>query len=438
MAKDTLLREAIADAEQLRNAAIANARAALEETFSPELSSMISRRLRTEMEDKTSGDGHGSEEGGETDHSVVSTHEQKTLTSSGINAVDNKMPAAGARTSSDIDNPDQEVDKMGEATVPHDGHDPEGEDVTRRKSTHDAKGNLHKEHGNHFATAQRAHSDAMYEDDDEDEFDLDFGDEDELDMEDPMGDGPLGPDDGLDGLGDDEFDLDFGDEDEDEVDLDLEAIIRELEAAVRGNDEFEIEEDISNAARKISARQTMDQEPAGAPEGQPRYVKLGEDVEEEVDLDEILREMDVEDEFGVDEVSQLQAENVELKRNLKEHRDVVRFLKDRINEMGVLNGKLLYTNKLFKKYNLNSGQKLRVVETFDRTNSLREVKLVYATLSEAFTGSPAKAVKSKLVKEGLASRSVGSTRPKTPEAQVINEGDALVRRFQELAGITQR
>ncbi len=45
-----LLREAIADAEAVRQTAIENAKLSLEETFTPQIKSMISRRLRAEAE----------------------------------------------------------------------------------------------------------------------------------------------------------------------------------------------------------------------------------------------------------------------------------------------------------------------------------------------------------------------------------------------------
>ena len=163
-----------------------------------------------------------------------------------------------------------------------------------------------------------------------------------------------------------------------------------------------------------------------------------ENVEE--DLEEILREIDVNgpvnDVNHFAKVESLQTENAELKRNLKEHRDVVRFLKDRIQEINMLNAKLLFTNKLFKEYNLNSGQKMHVVETFDRATTLREVKLIFTTLAETYAGAPVsksnKTVKN--ITEGLASKPIGSTKPKSSQA-LIEAVDPQVDRFRKLAGI---
>ena len=74
----------------------------------------------------------------------------------------------------------------------------------------------------------------------------------------------------------------------------------------------------------------------------------------------------------------------ELKSSLEEHRSVIEELRGKLNEVNLLNAKLLFTNKLFRKYGLNNDQKMKVVEQFDRASNLREVKLVYSTLGESF------------------------------------------------------
>ena len=48
---DDLLREAIADAKSVRETALANAKIALEEAFTPRLQSMLSKKIQAEMED---------------------------------------------------------------------------------------------------------------------------------------------------------------------------------------------------------------------------------------------------------------------------------------------------------------------------------------------------------------------------------------------------
>ena len=123
-------------------------------------------------------------------------------------------------------------------------------------------------------------------------------------------------------------------------------------------------------------------------------------------------------------------EKESLKSDLAEHRKVVRYLRSKLTEVNLLNAKLLFTNKLFRSFPMRNEDKLRVVETFDRARSLREVKLVYSTLAESFGGS----VKTKIKEnKGSASKAVGSTKPKTKK--ILKEGSELKDRFQKLAGI---
>ena len=132
-----------------------------------------------------------------------------------------------------------------------------------------------------------------------------------------------------------------------------------------------------------------------------------------------------------------------MKKELSEYRSAVVYLRDRINEVNLLNAKLLYTNKLFKQASLNNEQKLKVIESFDLTKSVREAKLVYATLAESFNfggkktveAAPKKVVSQtvKTITEGLASKTVASTKP--TKAAVLTEGAVMANRFQKLAGI---
>jgi dGTP triphosphohydrolase len=86
---------------------------------------------------------------------------------------------------------------------------------------------------------------------------------------------------------------------------------------------------------------------------------------------------------------------------------------------------------------MTNEQKVKVIETLDRTKSVREVKLVYSTLAENFkyTSSTSKANK-KSITEGIASKAVKSTKPAQAAAkQVIAESADFSARFKKLAGI---
>lgn len=133
-------------------------------------------------------------------------------------------------------------------------------------------------------------------------------------------------------------------------------------------------------------------------------------------------------------------ENETLKTQLREAYETITYVKGQLNEINLLNAKLLYTNKLFKEYNMNNEQKMRIVEMFDLSKNVREVKLTYANIAESlnFGGTDmrkkvtASNASVQSITEGLASKPVGSTKP---SKQVITEGSEMVTKFQRLAGI---
>lgn len=163
--------------------------------------------------------------------------------------------------------------------------------------------------------------------------------------------------------------------------------------------------------------------------------EVNEEDDKDIDLEEILKALSE----GDDDVDEEEAEKKDeaiskLTSELNEHRNVVKYLRSKLNEVNLLNAKLLFTNKLFRAHGLNNEQKLKVVETFDRAKNLREVKLVFSTLAESFGSKTAK--QSKPIKEskGSASKAVASTKPKS-SPQVIEEGFDMKKRFQKLANI---
>ena len=113
-----------------------------------------------------------------------------------------------------------------------------------------------------------------------------------------------------------------------------------------------------------------------------------------------------------------------------------------LNEVNLLNSKLLYVNRIFKSNSLDDSQKLRVVETLDKAGSVKEAKLIYETIKDSFNISKdTKKVRTprKNIKEGLgmASKASGISRTKrtAPKRAVINESDNMISRFQKLANI---
>ena len=155
-----------------------------------------------------------------------------------------------------------------------------------------------------------------------------------------------------------------------------------------------------------------------------------EEAEEEVDIKEVLRALREEEaEESMEEAEEAAAEEEVAETKLREAYAVIQFLRSKINEVNLLNSKLLFSNKLFRKHSLSESQKMTVIENFDRASSLREVKLVFATLSEAL-----KTVKgtTKQIKESFASKSIASTRP---SKNILTEGDVMATRLRKLAGL---
>jgi len=198
-------------------------------------------------------------------------------------------------------------------------------------------------------------------------------------------------------------------------DMDLEEIIRELESS-------EDSEDTMDEGDDEMMDEADDEEMT---EADDEMMDEGED--EEIDIQEVIRALREEDEEPVKEAED--EEKKEMEENLQEAYKVIKFLRSKINEVNLLNAKLLYSNKLFRTYSLNENQKLKVIENFDRAQNLREVKLLFTALAENFTGNRNK----KAIKESFASKPVGSTKP--AEKTVLNEGDVLANRFKKLAGL---
>ena len=159
--------------------------------------------------------------------------------------------------------------------------------------------------------------------------------------------------------------------------------------------------------------------------------------EEEEEVDESIVNEEKEEKEEVDEKIEDEKVDESLQAELNEAMSTVQYLRDQLNEVNLLNAKLLYTNKLFNSFNLDQKQKLKVVETFDLAKSIREVKLSYTILSESYSlgGSVVKKTNTtaKTITEGLASKPVASTAP--AKELIVENSNVMASRFQKLAGI---
>jgi hypothetical protein len=169
-------------------------------------------------------------------------------------------------------------------------------------------------------------------------------------------------------------------------------------------------------------------------------LEAGEDMEEEeeemedeeVDIDELLAEAGHDKnmkEKAKKDMKEEEEEKDEMKEELEEAYATIQKLTQDINEINLLNAKLLYTNKIFKASALTESQKVKVLSSMDKATNVKEVKLVYESLSENL--KPKKAP----IKENLnfASKSAGVA-PRVAQSNPILD-PAMVARFKKIAGI---
>ena len=404
MASSKLLKEAIADAKAVRETALANAKIQLEEAFTPRLKSMLSQKLRAEAEDMESDEDEMKEVYGEDDEKEEDKMEED-YNSSNIGAgtggttsgQNNKKPTehnAGAE------------DKLGAADVTSTSKKPEAEveDYKFEKSI----------------TEEEGEADVNQND---------VADDSEIAGEER---GDRQPWEGVDG--EDEMD-----NQQSEDDLDLEAIIKELEDELHGgSDDMESEDDYNAMGHDDVQDESADEVDTVMNADEPdaviaRNESDDKDEDDDMNIEEIIKELEDEEKAEEDEKEKVE-ESKRLKKELAEAISVIKSLKSTINEVNLLNAKLLFSNKLFRSYNLTNEQKSKVIDSLDRTNTVREVKLVYSTLAESMkfaTNSPKKSAKP--MAEG-ASRVQTSTKP-TAQKAIVSEGATYANRFKELAGI---
>lgn len=297
-------------------------------------------------------------------------------------------------------------------------------------------------------TLQRMVTNKLREEDDlegedPDGFDIDISVEpDDMDGEEPTevenGDDMGGEDMGFGSFEDTEEEPPL--EGEEETDPAYESLLRELE----GLEDEPMEDEMMGE---------------GEEENWQDPIAEGDDMGEEDIVERLLREFDDMGEDGEQEMftesdddggtytetppstqknhenRQLRRENARLKKELNETLKANVTYKRTINEVNLLNAKLMYTTKALRTENLTQTQQMRILETFDRAQSVREVKLVYSTIIEAL--NKRKPASKRQVQEGLASK---PTKAINPPKRPLMEGNGKPRdviRWQQLAGLAQ-
>lgn len=491
MINSELLAEAIADAKAVRATALANAKAALEEAFAPRFEAMFADKLKEEAEEEEGAEmneveapnqvsGTGGEAKGPSTKAVTKGNPKQPK--SGAGDKDFKPVKAG-KGPSDVANPSKKVNETAE-----EGYE-EGK-VEEAGLTSEDLDEIIKELENEVADEEEGQPVQPVQAGRGGEF----------------GEEPVAPEMG--GEGDAEVNAEPGSEVN--IDLDPTAVDGEgqpedgqLPGGMNAGGLEEPEDGIEGQPEAGSEGQ-----PAEMPQFPPKPHKGGEGEEEGINLEELLAALneeadeDEDDEKKMDEIANhglpkgvdgqdksggvrgyskstsnkwIEAggknHNISGKGNigtgatggkpmqeitkykvaLSESYKTIEFLRAQINEVNLLNAKLLYTNKLFKDFAgiLDESYRMKIIENFDLTKSVREVKLAYALLAESLNfgtqnyriqkvltaQKPSSTTKTqvKQITEGFASKPVSSTKP----SQLITEGNQMALRFKKLAGIKE-
>ena len=386
MSKD-LFKQAIAEAKSVREAAIANAKEALEESLTPHLKDMLAAKLQ-EMEDKKD------ETVEETVEEVEEAkHDKKDETIEEAPKEDKKdeaieedlteVPAVAEEEDGEEEAEDDSEESEDDAPVDdvEPADEPEGDEDLSDLSVDQFK-DLIRDIINQEMGAGEAPADDM------DGGDIEgMGDEPEL--EEPAVDGA------------------------EEEEIDLDELLRELEA-----DTTEEVEEAKDHDKEDKMEEAKDDE-----KHEGKKEEMDEDTKNEMEAESDTKDHNVNNvQSGV------------MKEQLDEALETIETLKKDLNEVNLLNSKLLYVNKIFKSNDLSESQKVNIIAAFDKAESVKEVKLVYETVSDSVISKKeaTKTIKESKTKLGMASKAGGTTAAK-PE--VIAEVSDTVRRMQKLAGI---
>jgi hypothetical protein len=365
MANRDILKEAIADAKSIKEAAIANAKVALEEAFTPYLKEKLSAKLAEidAMDEEM-------DEAKEMDEMKKSEmDEMKDMDES----KDEMYEDENMDEMKDMDEMKKSMDEMDLDELLRELEDMDEEmDENMDETINDPRGP--GAHGNIAPTAQS---------------DTDLNEAKEGEEE----------------------------ESEEDVEIDIENMSEEdLKSFIES-----VIADMVKAGELEAGHEGMEDEEGAEEESEE---------EEEVSIDELMYDMD-EAKKDMDEAKMKEMD--EMKKDLDEAFKTIEAIKSELNEVNLLNSKLLYLNKVFKAKNLTESQKVKVLAAFDKATSKKEAQLVYETVMESLnnTNTTKRPVTESV--RGMASKVISGANNSTK--QPIIEVNAAFERMQKLAGI---
>jgi hypothetical protein len=414
MTNRDMLKEAIADAKALKETAIANAKAALEEAFEPRLKSMLSAKLQ-EMDDEDLDEAEEKmteakkeykdddrKDGGE---SKETKRTEKMKYGKDLAEGDDEMDLDELLAELDEDartDAEEEGYEDGMEDEKEDMEDMEDEDIDLEDmSEEDLKSFIEDVIADMVTSGELEAGEEFEVEDDEENIDVE--DETEVDVEVNENARTDAEEEGyLDGMRDEKEDMEEG-------------IADKLKAV--WNDPEMLGKIITVDGKKMSLKDFLGMAGSAAAGGMAKSgagktSSIGEDAR-----------TDAEEEGYLDGMKDEKEDMDKMKKEIKE-------LRSDLHETNLLNAKLLYTNKIFRAKNLKEAQKVKVLEAFDKASNVKEVKLIFETLNE---GMVANATTATPIRENLgrASKAAGMA----PTKQPIMEIDPQVARWQKLAGI---
>jgi hypothetical protein len=435
-----LLKEAIADAKAVKETAIANAKAALEEAFTPYLKEKLAAKL-SEMDDMEEAEDKKVAEMKEKEMKEnFDMDENENMESESMNE-DDDMENEGSMEEMDLDELLRELDDM-----------EEGEDLMEGEDNliNDPKGPT--AHGN---VAEEEEAGEAEEEEDED-IDIENMSQEDLKsfIENVIADmvaageleGEIEGEEGEEGEGEE---MEASEEEE----INIDELVAELaERKKYGGNKGDVpskkrgdkkdtaeEEGVEDYKKKklgemydIGAMAITDAEAIiaalSAVIGVPAVAVAAAYAEDKIrGVKDLIKGKKA---GAMKEDDMYEGEVDEMEEKLKEAYSTIETIKSDLNEVNLLNAKLLYTNKIFRAKNLTESQKVKVLEAFDKATTSKEAKLVFETLSTEVKERKSQVTESMI---GGASKAAGIAPSKKPILEVNDQ----FARWQHLAGITK-
>ena len=420
MAKD-ILKEAIADAKAVREVALANAKAALEEAFTPKLQSMLSAKLTEELDEADDMD--------ETMYDEEKDMEEVT----------------GMEEEKDMDemmyDEDMDEEKDMEEMAYDEAKDDMDENLDEEINLEEILNELELEEAE---DSKNKEVDEAMNKDDKDSMEEAKDDEKNEEKLDEMG-RPIYKADSV--QTQHTYKADYVNEDS-EFDLDslLEEInnLDEKEETDEAMNKDDMDEMGYGMEEAEDTNEVVGTALAGigglvaAAGGMAKLKMEAEDPAFKEKYPKIARMLSKLEDMGSAAGQAMRREREEMAEELNETKKALETIKGELNEVNLLNSKLLYVNRIFKANQLDEAQKLRVVETLDKAESTKEAKLIYETIKDTFNVAKSKKVsksKTRTIKEGLGMASKAAGTSTDPKKEVISESNDMVSRFQKLANI---